>query len=64
MNTVRIHKLLIQIGSQAQGLSGAAWVAQLRRDDAEYLAERAKGMAVQLENIQAALAELSAEVQP
>ena len=62
MNTQRIHKLLVQIGSQAQGLSGAAWVAQLRRDDVSYLTERVSGMAVQLENLQAVLDELKQEV--
>ena len=63
MNTQRIHKLLVQIGSQAQGLSGAAWVAQLKRDDADYLSDRVSGMAVQLESLQAALDELKQEVQ-
>ena len=51
-------KLLAQIESTASGLCGVAWLAQSRIGDSDFVSSQVKSMELQIENLQAAIAEL------
>ncbi|MEZ5535088.1 MAG: hypothetical protein R3F02_05625 [Thiolinea sp.] len=64
MNTEKIENLLNQIHSTAEGLRGTAWAAKCQCDDKWFAGISIEVMAVQLDNLQAALNELKAGVKP